>query len=116
MYFSENPFANSVTAYIQLIRHQDNSQTIANVLLGPEMTINSLDEYKEVAFFAGRTTADGWLSFDGVPLNWRGQIIFYTDSGEIYYRNFFYIDESATSFHYPYRWSVMTDLNSGYNY
>ena len=113
---SENPFGDTVTAYIKLIRHQDNSQTVANVLIGPEAPINSLEEYKNVAFFAGRTTADGWISFDGVPLNWRGQIIFYTDSGEVYYRNYFYIDKSSTSFYYPYRWSVMTDLNSGYNY
>jgi len=96
-----NPFEYSSKVTITL-KDSNGNPLSRNILICPEVYANSLEEYKEMAYYTGKTTDQGRIYFNEIPYN-HYRIVWYEDSQ--YGSDYLYVNEPTKSFtFYTYWW------------
>ena len=109
-----NPFGNSKNITIGLSNYYNDAPISANVLICPRVNV-SLDEYKELAYFSGKTT-NGQFSVDEVPYG-SYYVVFYDDNDKTLGTNEIYVSKDSQSEYksYVYVSTITVKLLNYYN-
>jgi len=99
-----NPFEYSSKVTITL-RDNYNYDPLAStdVLICPDIYVNSLEEYKKMAYYTGKTNAEGVVSFNEIPYNYY-TIVYYIDNGRYWTRDSYVNDPTESFTFYAYYW------------
>ena len=109
-----NPFGDSKKISVGLSNYYNDTPILANVLICPWVNA-SLDEYKELAYFSGKTT-NGQFSVDEIPYG-SYHVVFYDDNDKILETIEIYVSKDSQSEYksYVYVSTVTVKLVNYYN-
>jgi len=102
-YIEVNPFEYSSKVTITL-KDGNNNPLSWNILICPDAYQNSLEEYKESAYYTGKATDQGRIYFDEIPYN-SYTVVYYSDNNNSGYRtDYIYVNDPTESFNFRSYW------------
>ena len=89
-----NPFGDSKKISVGLSNYYNDAPVMANVLICPQINA-TLDEYKELAYFSGKTTAAGQFAINEIPYG-SYNVVFYDDNDKILRNDYMYVNKDGS--------------------